>query len=137
MDRRLAFGLAVTDIAFLVYWTAAGLAQAALINIPSAWMYAGYDEPRVVAWNWSFLPIDVAFSVTGLLAVAAARRGDMMWRPLALVSLILTVVAGLMAVSYWTLFGEFDPSWFLPNLALVVWPMFFLPVLVTDLGRPA
>ena len=109
-----------------------------MLHIPPSLMYAGYGEPRVVAWNWSFLPVDVAFSITGLLAVRAARRGDGLWRPLCLVSLILTQVAGLMAVGYWALLGEFDPSWFLPNLALVLWPLAFLPKLVRDLaeGRP-
>jgi hypothetical protein len=137
MDRRLALALSATDLLFLAYWAAASASQFGLIAIPAAWLYAGYDQPRVVAWNWSFLPLDVAFSATGLAAVAAARRGDPLWRPLCLVSLTLTIVAGLMAVSYWTLLGEFDPSWFLPNLALVVWPLFFLPRLVCDLGRPA
>jgi hypothetical protein len=88
-----------------------------------------------VAWNWSFLPVDLAFSILGLAAVRAARRGNPIWRPLALLSLAFTMVAGGMAVSYWTLLGEFDPSWFLPNLALVIWPLFFLPGLVRDLAR--
>jgi len=136
MDRRLAVALSITDLLFLAYWAVAGAAAGGLIQLPAALMYAGYDQPRVVAWNWSFLPIDVAFSVTGLLAVRAARRGDPLWRPLALISLILTQVAGLMAVGYWALLGEFDPSWFLPNLALVAWPMAFLPKLVCDLGAP-
>jgi len=26
--------------------------------------------------------------------------------------------------------GEFDPSWFLPNLFVFVWPLFFLPGLI-------
>jgi hypothetical protein len=136
MDRRLALALSATDLLFLAYWALAAASQFGLVEIPAAWLYAGYDQPRVVAWNWSFLPLDLAFSLTGLAAVAAARRGDPLWRPLCLVSLTLTMVAGLMAVSYWTLLGEFDPSWFLPNLALVVWPLFFLPRLVCDLGRP-
>ena len=136
MDRRLSWALSITDALFLAYWAAAGAAAAGLIQLPAALMYAGYDQPRVVAWNWSFLPIDVAFSVTGLLAVRAARRGDPLWRPLALISLILTQVAGLMAVGYWALLGEFDPSWFLPNLVLVLWPLAFLPKLVCNLGEP-
>ena len=97
MNRRLAIALAVTDVAFLAYWAVAAAALAGLISLPAALMYAGYEEPRVVAWNWSFLPIDIAFSVTGLLAVHAARRGDLMWRPLCLISLVLTMVAGLIA----------------------------------------
>jgi len=137
MDRRLAWALGVTDVLFLAYWTVAGAAVAGAINLPPSLMYADYANPRVAAWNWSFLPIDLAFSVFGLLAVHASRRDDPLWRPLALISLVLTQVAGLMAVGYWTLLGEFDLSWFLPNLALVVWPLAFLPRLVCDLGRAA
>jgi len=134
MTRSLSAALTITDLLFLAYWLAAGASAAGLIALPPSLMYAGYDEPRVAAWNWSFFPIDLAFSLTGLAAVRAARRGDRLWKPLALISLILTMVAGLMAVAYWTLLGEFDPAWFLPNLALVIWPMAFLPRLVCDLG---
>ena len=137
MGRKLAIALAVTDVLFLAYWAVAGLSVSGLLRIPAELMYAGYDQPQVVAWNWSFFPLDLAFSVVGLFAVRAARRGDALWRPLALISLVLTQVAGLMAVGYWALLGEFDPSWFLPNLALVVWPVFFLPGLVCDLAGPA
>jgi hypothetical protein len=35
-----------------------------------------------------------------------------------------------MAIAYWTLLAEFDPAWFLPNLALAVWPLFFIGGLV-------
>jgi hypothetical protein len=136
MSRSLAASLAITDVLFLAYWSAALLNQVGLLSIPAELMYAGYDNPRVVAWNWSFLPLDLAFSATGLMAVRAARRGDPTWRPLALISLTLTVVAGLMAVAYWAILREFDPSWFLPNLALLIWPLFFLPRLVCDLGGP-
>lgn len=125
-----------TDIAFLSYWLAATLNLAGVIHIPAYWMYADYKARQVVAWNWSFLPLDVAFSLIGLYAVRAARRGDLLWRPLTLMSLVLTQVAGLMAVTYWSLLGQFDPMWFLPNLALVVWPFFFLPGLICALSEP-
>lgn len=137
MSRSLAVSLAITDVLFLAYWSLALMNQVGFISIPADLMYAGYDNPRVVAWNWSFFPLDLAFSVTGLMAVRAARRGDPTWRPLALISLTLTGVAGLMAVGYWAILREFDPSWFLPNLALLVWPFLFLPRLVCDLGAPA
>jgi hypothetical protein len=100
MSRSLALALSVTDLLFLTYWAVSGAGAAGLLHIPAAWMYADYANPRVAAWNWSFLPLDLAFSVVGLLAVRAARRGDPLWRPLALISLILTQVAGLMAVAY-------------------------------------
>lgn len=87
-----------------------------------------------MAWNWSFFPLDIAFSIIGLAAVRASRRNRPIWRPLALISLILTMVAGGMAVSYWALLGEFDPAWFLPNLALLLWPLIFLPGLIGQLS---
>lgn len=138
MSRTLAIFMTVTDVMFLLYWSVSALVVAGVIHVPPELMYAGYGEPRVMAWNWSFLPPDIAFSITGLLAVRAARRGDPIWRPLAIVSLTITVIAGTMAIGYWALLGEFDPSWFLPNLALAVWPLFFLPGLIcAEPAQPA
>ena len=131
MKRSLTVALTVTDIAFILYWAVAGLALTNVVELPSEWMYANYDQPDVIAWNWSFFPMDIAFSYFGLKAVGAARRGDAVWRSYAIVSLTLTMAAGGMAVSYWTLLKEFDPAWFLPNLALVVWPLFFMRDLLT------
>lgn len=134
MSLPLRLALSITDLLFLAYWAASGLHAAGVLPIPADLLYADADLPRVAAWNWSFLPLDLAFSLTGLAAVRLARREDPLWRPLALVSLVLTMVAGGMAVGYWTLLGEFDPAWFLPNLALLIWPMAFLPRLVATLG---
>ena len=125
MPRSLAIAITVTDVAFILYWTLAALSQAGVLHVPPDWMYANYEQADVIAWNWSFLPMDLAFSFFGLRAVAAARSGDA-WRPLAIVSLTLTMAAGGMAVSYWAILREFDPSWFLANLALVIWPLFFM-----------
>ncbi len=135
MRRSLSIAFMATDIAFLIYWTLSGLVQGGVLHVPPDWMYAHFDQPQVVAWNWSFLPVDLAFSITGLSAVAAARRGDPVWRPLALLSLAFTLVAGGMAVAYWAIQREFEPAWFLPNLALVVWPMLVLPGLVSETSR--
>ncbi len=128
--------MAVTDLAFLAYWSLSGLAQLQVIHIPRAWMYAHYDQTTVVAWNWSFLPLDLLFSASGLSAVVAERRGHPVWRPLTVLSLAFTMAAGGMAVAYWTILREFDPAWFLPNLALVVWPLLFLPGLVKQVAKP-
>lgn len=137
MSPFLAIGLAITDIGFILYWLIAALHAASLIQIPQEWLYADAGDPRVVAWNWSFFPLDIAFSLTGLTAVRYARRGAGAWRPLALVSLILTMVAGGMAVAYWTLLAEFDPFWIGANALLLVWPIPFLPALLKDLSAPA
>jgi len=136
MQRSLAIAITVTDVAFILYWTVAALAQAGIVQIPPEWMYANYDKPDVIAWNWSFLPMDLAFSLFGLEAVAAARRGDPAWRSYAIVSLTLTMAAGGMAVSYWVILREFDPTWFLANLALVIWPLFFLRGLMAAREAP-
>ena len=135
MPRSLAFALSATDLLFLAYWSLSALAQAGIVHVPPAWMYAHYDQSQVVAWNWSFLPLDLAFSICGLASVACARRGRLIWRPLALLSLAFTMAAGGMAITYWSLLGEFDPAWFLPNLALVLWPICFFPALVRALGE--
>ena len=48
------------------------------------------------------------------------------WRNLALVSLTLTSCSGLMAVCFWTFRGDFDPGWWLPNLFLLIYPLWFI-----------
>ena len=134
MSTSLKWALTATDIAFLIYWSVALLECLGLISIPNAWLYAQAHDPRVVAWNWSFFPLDIAFSITGLWAVRAARRQDPIWRPMALISLILTIVAGGMACGYWLLLGEVDALWFSMNAILVVWPLLFLPGLVREMA---
>ena len=133
MSRSLRLLLVLTDVAFLAYWALAGLHEAQVLLLPDDWLYPQADDPRVKAWNWSFLPLDLAFSATGLAAVAAMRRGRP-WRALAIVSLVLTMVAGGMAVSYWTLTGEIVWTWYGANLALLVWPLFYLPGLLRELA---
>ena len=133
MSKSLRLALSVTDILFLAYWTVSALHLAGMFPIPADWLYADADDARVVAWNWSFFPLDLTFSLTGLAAIRYARSSNPLWKPLALVSLVLTMVAGGMAVGYWALLGEFDPFWFLPNLALLIWPLFFLGRIIAQL----
>ncbi len=137
MPRSLAVALMFTDLSILAYWTLSALFQTGVVAIPASWMYSGFNQPRVIAWNWSFLPLDLAFSALGLSAVQMARRGNAVWRPLALLSLAFTVAAGGMAIGYWAILGEFEPTWFLPNLTLVIWPLLFLPRLVGDVAKGA
>lgn len=137
MSRALALSISITDILFMTYWLIAGLALFGLLNLPPDMMYGDYNDPRVVAWNWSFFPLDLIFSIFGYLAVSANRRGDPVWRPYALVSLILTMTAGGMAVAYWAILGEFDPSWFIPNFILLVWPLFFIGKLIRGIKDSA
>jgi hypothetical protein len=135
MNKRLKASLLITDILFLAYWTASLLDLLGVFKMPPSMMYVDYDQPRVFAWNWSFFPIDLLFSVTGIAAVRLSVLGDPRWRPMAIISLCLTFVAGLMAIGYWTILGEFEPAWYLPNLVLVVWPLFFVRGLVNATAR--
>ena len=72
----------------------------------------------------------VLVSICGLAAVGLHRAGKAAWRGLAIVSLSLTFCAGLMAISFWAIRGDFDPTWWAVNLALMIWPLFYLQALV-------
>jgi hypothetical protein len=111
-----------TDIGFIIYWliTLLGL-------IPAAYLFKGYHDPLLVAWNWSFLPLDLLVSASGLGSLLLERQGNPRWRELALVSLVLTSCSGLQAVAFWTLRADFDLTWWLPNLYLLIYPLAFIP----------
>jgi hypothetical protein len=105
----------------------------ALHLVPASWAFKDYAHPILNAWNWSFLPLDLAVSATGLGSVALSRAGDARWRMLATVSLALTSASGLQAVAFWALRGDFDWAWWAPNVFLLVYPM---PYLVRLTGEP-
>jgi len=107
--------LTATEVGMLAYWVLAVSMALGLVNVPPDWMYANHDDPMVVAWNWSFFPIDVLFAGTGLVARYSGRAPER----LAEASLTLMFCAGTMALSFWTLRGEFDPFWWGANLWLV------------------
>lgn len=130
--RRFKPAFVVTDVLMLTYWAVTGAVAVELLHIPPAYLYSDYHNPIVVAWNWSFFPLDVIFSVTGLLAVRMHRTGNRAWAEMAIVSAVCTSIAGLMAIAYWTILGEFDPSWWLPNLVIMLWPIWFLAGFISD-----
>lgn len=130
MGRALRTVMLTTDVLFTLYWALTALSALGAITIPGELLFADYHNPQTVAWNWSFFPLDLAFSLFGFAAVAADRRGDPGWRSLAIASLVLSSTAGGMAVAYWTLLGQFDPMWFVPNLVLFLWPIGFMPRLL-------
>jgi hypothetical protein len=121
--------MALTDVGFLAYWLVT-----ALQLLPAAWLFKDHDHPILQAWNWSFLPLDLGISATGLGALWLVKRGDGRGLPLALVSLTFTVCSGLLAVAFWTLRRDFDPGWWAPNLFLLLYPLPFLPRLLRDMA---
>ena len=121
-SRFLRWAMGLTDIGFLVYWSVTGLAAMGVLQIPPDWLYKDFADPAMIVWNWSFAPLDLLVSVTGLSALWLARQGRN-WVGLALVSASLTFCAGFMAISYWAIAGDFDPAWWLANLFLMAWPL--------------
>ncbi len=120
--QRLQYYFLVVDIGFILYWaiTLAGI-------IPNEHLFKDYDNPILVAWNWSFLPLDLFISVTGLSSLWLWKNGRGRWQSLTLISLVLTFCSGLQAISFWVLRSDFDISWWLPNLFLLLYPLFFIP----------
>jgi hypothetical protein len=126
MDTRLLKVLMLlTDFGFIAYWliTASHL-------IPSDMLFKDYANPIMMHWNWSFLPLDLMISATGISGLALMKRKHPAWQKLVLISLTLTFVSGLQAISFWTIAGDFDIWWWLPNLFLLVYPIFFIPKLI-------
>lgn len=110
----------------LVYWSVIILNALTIVALPRSFMYDGYGTPIIDAWNWSFAPLDIIFAILGLSAIRAARKGDARWKILAVSSLSLTFCAGLMAIGFWAIRGEYNLSWWIPNLLLMIVPAFWL-----------
>ncbi|MCE9501484.1 MAG: YvaD family protein [Leptospira sp.] len=119
--NTLRFLFFITDIGFIVYWIIT------LFHlIPDEYLFPDYRNPVTVAWNWSFFPLDMFISATGLLSIYLKKRDNRIWKNIALISLILTFCSGLQAISFWTIAGYFDISWWLPNLFLMLYPPYFI-----------
>ena len=125
--KRMRPLVIVTDFGLIVYWAVSFPLLLGMDVVPASWLFKDYHDPIVYAWNWSFFPLDMVLSICGLLAVRRHSRGDPSWRPLAAFSLALTFCAGFMALSFWAIRLDFDPSWWGANLFLAIWPCFFLP----------
>jgi len=128
--KSLKYFFLLVDIGFIAYW-----AISALHLIPAEYLYNDYTNPILVNWNWSFFPLDIFVSVTGLYSIWLNKQNDDRWKIYALMSLLLTSVSGLQAVSYWTLAKETDLSWWIPNLFLLIYPFFFIPTLIRQLTQ--
>ena len=122
MPRSLRRQITATDLFFLLYWLVTTL------NLfPPDWVYNDYTNPILVAWNWSYFPIDIIFALLGLYAVHLSRRGDhRKAKILVVVALTLMHASGLMAISFWSLRQELDPVWWIPNLYLAIMPFFYI-----------
>ena len=109
------------DVGFVVYWTIT-----ALHLIPAHLLFKDYHEPLMVTWNWSFMPLDLFISATGFMSLYRWKKDDLRWRSTAIVSLALTTASGLQAIAFWSAAGDFDPTWWAPNLFLAIYPWVFI-----------
>ncbi|MFC9997944.1 DUF5360 family protein [Nocardia sp. NPDC127526] len=109
----------VTDLGFLAYWLATALG---VLSVGS--------DPFLQQWNWSFLGLDLVAIGLGLVSLIVARRRAALGERLMLVSLTATAAAGLMALNFYLVRCEFDPSWWLPNLWLVLFPAIALVMML-------
>lgn len=125
MSRALKSLFLITDIGFILYWTVTYFQL-----IPKEYLYQDYQNRLLVIWNWSFFPLDLLISITGLLSIYLHRNNDELWKKVALISLVLTFCSGLQAIVFWIIKLDFDPVWWIPNLYLLLYPLFFIPDLM-------
>ncbi len=119
--KLLKYFFLLTDFGFIAYWLIT-----VLHLVPEIYLYKDYHNPLLVAWNWSFLPLDLCVSATGLISVYLYKQKNLLWQPVALVSLVLTLCSGLQALAFWSIRGDLDLSWWLPNTYLLTYPLFFI-----------
>ena len=122
---RKAF-LVVTDLGLLLYWilTATGTVSVG-------------GDVLLTAWNWSFLPLDLLAVAAGLVW-SVLPKGHRWAAPMLAAALALTLAAGLMALSFFALWGTWDASWWLVNLWLTLMPVGLATAALLDrCPRPA
>ncbi|WP_166243301.1 DUF5360 family protein [Paenibacillus turpanensis] len=125
MDRGLKTFMWITDAGFLLYW-----AVVFFDVIPKEYQYQDYRNELLVAWNVSFLPLDLFISITGFASMYFFYKRRPLAVPLCIISLTLTFCSGLQAIAFWSIRGDYDLTWWVPNLLLMVYPLVYLPKLM-------
>lgn len=125
--KRLKIFFLITDIGFITYWLITLLKL-----IPDSMLFKDYNNPIMVSWNWSFFPLDILISITGLTSLFLYRKRSKKWRTIALVSLVLTFCSGLQAISFWAIQKDFDAAWWISNLYFIIYPLFFIKGLIRE-----
>ncbi|WP_127573174.1 YvaD family protein [Paenibacillus xylaniclasticus] len=120
----------VTDIGFIAYWLVTFFHI-----IPDEYAFKDYNISIMVDWNWSFFPLDILISITGLTSLYYHKRNRHVWKHYALISLVLTFCSGLQAIAFWAFSGDFDLIWWAVNLYLLLYPIFFIVGFLRKLGH--
>lgn len=119
LNRRVKSIMLGTDLGFLAYWIATAVG---VLSVGGG--------PIMQDWNWSFLGLDLIAISTGLTSIAMTKKAHPAGHDLMFISLALTSAAGLMALNFWAIRGEFDPVWWIPNLWLFLFPAVALLLLL-------
>ncbi|TGK43680.1 DUF5360 family protein [Leptospira andrefontaineae] len=115
----------ITDIGFILYWSIT-----LLHVIPKEYLFKDYENPILQAWNWSFLPLDLFISFTGFYSLLLSKQENPHWKQFAILSLTLTFTSGLQAISFWAIGNDYNISWWIPNLYLFIYPIYYIPKLI-------
>ena len=111
----------LVDLGFIAYWVITYFHL-----LPYELLYNDYTNPILVDWNWSFFPIDMMISLSGLVSIRLHQKKLQQWKFFAFSSLLLTVCSGLMANSFWSYRLDFNLTWWIPNLFLLLYPLFYV-----------
>jgi peptidoglycan/LPS O-acetylase OafA/YrhL len=103
--------LVATDLGLLAYWVLTALG---IVSVGG--------DTMLKAWNWSFLPLDL-LAIFARLAASFLSHRKRIAVPLYATALALTHAAGLMALSFFVLWGKWDLPWWLVNLWLAGLPI--------------
>lgn len=122
--------LIVVDAGLLIYWLAVFLNL-----IPEEQRFRDYSNSIMQAWNWSFFPLDIFASALGFLGIYLVRKNVSIGEPILIVGLTLTFCAGFMAISFWAYYGDFNISWWIPNIFLMLIPLILLFEIVLSKAR--
>jgi hypothetical protein len=117
----------LVDVGFILYWAITWLNL-----IPSEYLYNDYSNELLVHWNWSFFPLDMLVSTTGLRSIYLFKKANPKWRSLTLISLVLTSCSGLQAISFWVYHHDYNWGWWVPNLFLLCYPIYFIVQIVKE-----
>ncbi|MHC1682189.1 MAG: DUF5360 family protein [Clostridiaceae bacterium] len=119
--RGLKKFLLITDLGFIFYWLIT-----ILHIIPEEFLFNDYNNSILVSWNWSFLPLDLLISATGLTSIYLYDKNIESWKSVVLISLVLTFCSGLQAIAFWIIRFDFQLTWWIPNLFLMLYPLFYI-----------
>ncbi|MDQ0194737.1 DUF5360 family protein [Paenibacillus wynnii] len=125
MGKVLKAFMLFTDIGFVLYWL---MVYSDLL--PKEYLYKDYENELMLAWNLSFVPLDLVISLTGLMSIYLFKRQLGVWSSYCIISLSLTFCSGLQAIAFWGLRHDFDALWWVPNLFLLIYPLIFMPKLI-------